>query len=493
MIERLVLPKGCSSTAENAIGDPSGSTLEPAHQMPQIDVRLQDYMNMIGHDDPSVKSVKSADCFAIPKRVDEHGRDTRLLKPERTGTGLIVPVLERANGGGIGTQLRADLGRAGGHRSSQAPREENDGIGRDPVRQSSAIEHSFPSVPGRPQTPMVCPTSAQHCSAKLLKEFARNATSRREFLVAAGGAVTLASCGQKQTAYTGPKPIVSIHRVPHYGAVVPKQVAGILREHRVAVRGKHVVLKPNLVEFDPATTINTNPAFVAGVREAFLSEGAASVRIAEGPGHRRATLDMAEAAGYFEAIPHFEDLFTDLNLDDVSEIRIPRPFSKLKSLYLPNTALGCDLLVSLPKLKTHHWAGATLSMKNFFGLVPGAVYGWPKNVLHWAGIPECIADLHNLFPKHFAIADGIEGMEGNGPIQGTPKHVGVIVAGADLPAVDATCCRIMGIDPAKIGYLQLAAKRGQCDAKSVKQIGETLQSVATTFALLPELASLRLA
>jgi uncharacterized protein (DUF362 family) len=132
-------------------------------------------------------------------------------------------------------------------------------------------------------------------------------------------------------------------------------------------------------------------------------------------------------------------------------------------------------------------------MKNFFGLVPGAVYGWPKNVLHWAGIPESIADLHNLFPKHFAIVDGIEGMEGNGPIQGTPKRVGVIVAGGDLPAVDATCCRIMGIDPDKIGYLQLAAKHGQCDARQVRQIGETVENVATRFALLPELASLRLA
>jgi uncharacterized protein (DUF362 family) len=201
---------------------------------------------------------------------------------------------------------------------------------------------------------------------------------------------------------------------------------------------------------------------------------------------------MADAAGYFEAIPQFEKYFTDLNLDDISEIRIPQPFSKLKSLYLPHTALACDLLVSLPKLKTHHWAGATLSMKNFFGLVPGGVYGWPKNVLHWAGIPECIADLHNLFPKHFAIVDGIDGMEGNGPIQGTPKHVGVIVAGADLPAVDATCCRIMGLDPQKIADLQLAANSGQCEERKVEQIGETIRSVASPFAVLPSLQSLRL-
>ncbi len=88
-------------------------------------------------------------------------------------------------------------------------------------------------------------------------------------------------------------------------------------------------------------------------------------------------------------------------------------------------------------------------MKNLFGLVPGAVYGWPKNVLHWAGIDECIADLHYLFPRQFCLVDGIEAMEGNGPILGTRISPGVIVAGAHPPSVDATCCRIMQIDPQK--------------------------------------------
>ena len=118
----------------------------------------------------------------------------------------------------------------------------------------------------------------------------------------------------------------------------------------------------------------------------------------------------------------FEANFVDLNLDDVSLVRIAAPFSTLQSLYLPHTVLGADLLVSLPKMKTHHWAGATLSMKNLFGIVPGAVYGWPKNVLHWAGIDQSIADLHFAFPKQFCLVDGIEGMEGNGPIQGTAKR-----------------------------------------------------------------------
>jgi uncharacterized protein (DUF362 family) len=285
---------------------------------------------------------------------------------------------------------------------------------------------------------------------------------------------------------------VSIYRAASYSEELYALVRHIIAEHALDVRGKRVVLKPNLVEFDARTVINTNPKLVHAALEAFRAAGAADVRIAEGPGHRRVTLDLADAGGYFATVPNFESLFTDLNLDETTKVDFVRPLSKLKSLYLPNTILGCDLLVSMPKLKTHHWAGATLSMKNLFGLVPGGVYGWPKNVLHWAGIPQCIADLHTLFPKTFAIVDGIVGMEGNGPIQGTPRTAGVVVAGASPVSVDATCCRIMGLDPARIGYLQLAAGVQNLGEELIPQHGERIDRVATSFALLPELEGLRL-
>jgi uncharacterized protein (DUF362 family) len=144
-------------------------------------------------------------------------------------------------------------------------------------------------------------------------------------------------------------------------------------------------------------------------------------------------------------------------------------------------------------MKTHHWAGATLSMKNLFGVVPGGVYGWPKNVLHWAGIPQSIVDLHHAFPRQFALVDGIVGMEGNGPIQGRPKHCGVLVAGHDPVAVDATCCRIMGIDPNKIDYLTLAASPERLAESNIRQSGEPIAAVATRFDLIPVLRSLWMA
>lgn len=260
----------------------------------------------------------------------------------------------------------------------------------------------------------------------------------------------------------------------------------ILRDHRIDVRGKKVVLKPNLVEFDSGTVINTNPLVVHAALEAFRAAGAADVRIAEGPGHRRITFDMADAAGYFSRIAKFEDLFTDLNTDEVTKVALGSTHSPLRQLHLPNTVLGCDLLVSLPKMKTHHWVGATLSMKNFFGCVPGGIYGWPKNVLHWSGINECIVDLYNTFPSTFTIVDGIDCMEGNGPIQGTRKHVGILVAGRHLPSVDATCCRVMGIDPFKVEYLRMVASRAPLEEASVRQIAEPIEAFRTKFELPPE-------
>ncbi len=312
--------------------------------------------------------------------------------------------------------------------------------------------------------------------------------TRREFAVGAGAAA-LAGCNREIPLPPAP---VSITRAPQYDQTLYATVREILVHHGVEARGRHVVLKPNLVEFEPASTINTHPLLVHAVFEAFRALGAASVRIAEGPGHRRETLDMAEAAGYFHTIPGFEDLFTDLNLDDVSRVTPRRQFSRLGKLYLPNTVLGADLLVSLPKMKTHHWTGATLSMKNLFGVVPGGVYGWPKNVLHWAGIHECIADLHALFPRQFALVDGIVGMEGNGPIQGVPKAVGILVAGADPVAVDATCCRIMRIDPRQIAYLRLAGGAAALAESRIRQTGLPIATVATRFELPPDFKGGRL-
>ena len=313
---------------------------------------------------------------------------------------------------------------------------------------------------------------------------------RREFLAAAIGAAVWTGCASRSSG--GPKPKVSIHRTRDYADGLTDIIRRVIADHKLSVTGKRILLKPNLVEFDPHAPINTHPAVVRAALEAFRSAGAAEVHIAEGPGHRRDAMEIAEMAGYLDLIPRFEDIFTDLNYDEVHCVTLHRPRSRLTKVYLARAVFSYDLLVSMPKMKTHHWAGATLSMKNLFGCVPGSVYGWPKNVLHWAGIHESIADLHSVMPPHFAIVDGIVGMEGNGPIQGKARYSGVIVAGRDMPAVDATCCRLMRIDPTKVPYLQLTAARGQTVDEQVQQIGETIPALAAAYDLIPSFHALRL-
>ena len=146
----------------------------------------------------------------------------------------------------------------------------------------------------------------------------------------------------------------------------------------------------------------------------------------------------------------------------------------------------------MPKLKTHHWAGITCSMKNLFGVVPGAVYGWPKNLLHFRGIDESILDLVATVRPHLAIVDGVVGMEGDGPIMGTPKAAGVILMGRDVVAVDASAARVMGLRPERVRYLAEAARfLGHVDAARIPMRGEALERFVTPFEVLPQFAALR--
>jgi uncharacterized protein (DUF362 family) len=264
----------------------------------------------------------------------------------------------------------------------------------------------------------------------------------------------------------------------------------------ISIRGKTVLIKPNFVGLDLLGCMNTHPAVIAATREAFLKLGAERVLIGEGPSMDRDTEAVLESVRLREYTGRLDNgskgAFVDLNIDDVQRVPLKTRASRLKELYLPKTVLGADFVVSMPKLKTHHWAGVTLSLKNMFGIVPGGCYGWPKNVLHWAGIDNSILDINAAVRPDFAIVDGINGMEGNGPIQGTLKQANVLVFGNDPVAVDATCCRIMGLRPEKVKYLARAGTLlGHVAAEKIEQMGEPIASVRTPFAVLKEFAKIR--
>lgn len=258
------------------------------------------------------------------------------------------------------------------------------------------------------------------------------------------------------------------------------------------MRGKRVLLKPNLVEYTPGAAINTHPMLIAAVIETLRRLGAASVVVAEGPGHIRDTELLLEESGLQSQLDAVGKIaFVDLNFDPVAPLPLTTGITNLKELWLPKTLLSADVVISMPKIKTHHWAGVTLSLKNLFGVVPGSVYGWPKNILHWQGIGNSIVELAAAIPIHLVIADGIDAMEGNGPLHGPTRHLGCVVFADDPVAADATCCRLMGIDPQLVPHLRTAAPLGNLNAGNIEQRGERIDSLRQAFDLMPAFLHMR--
>jgi uncharacterized protein (DUF362 family) len=292
-------------------------------------------------------------------------------------------------------------------------------------------------------------------------------------------------------SFQRPPSRVMIRRAASYEQELSTLIYESLVEFNLPVKDKVVLLKPNLVGLDPLGVMNTHPAVIAATRESFLRLGASQVLIGDGPAMDRDTEAILESVRLREFVGALPRIFVDLNIDDVERVPLATKASRLKELYMPKTVLGADLVVSMPKLKTHHWAGVTLSLKNMFGTVPGSCYGWPKNVLHWAGIDNAILDINAAVKPDFAIVDGIVGMEGNGPIQGTPKACGALIFGDDPVAVDATCCRVMGLMPERIKYLAAAGTMlGHINADKIQQLGETVAALRSKFVVIKEFSAL---
>ena len=311
---------------------------------------------------------------------------------------------------------------------------------------------------------------------------------RRDFLKAAGAAsLGLSGCGMKDENAK----LVNIPKVSDAQAALKKEgiskvaliKAGSYDEDLVSLiesyaakvdlpdlSNKRVVIKPNMVEFKPDRPITTNPS-------------AKEVVKAEGPIHMRDTEFLLDATGLGAAIKEAGCRFVDLNLDDLVKVPNVSGFNGLKHFYMPRTIIDADAVISLPKLKMHHWVGVTCSMKNLFGTVPGRKYGWPKNLLHIKGIRDSIIDLVHIVKPVFTLVDAIVAMEGDGPINGTALETGFLALGTDLAAVDATCVRITSVDPHELSYIVLAGLVvGNIDEAKIEIIGESVESLKKPFA-----------
>ena len=332
--------------------------------------------------------------------------------------------------------------------------------------------------------------------------------TRRQLLVRGGAAALWVSAG---TAFVAdrmgafdpaprfdrsdfPEPgrsAVAVLRAQTYEGDLEGVVLDGLRLVGADVRRKSVLLKPNLVEFVKGASINTDPRMVVAAANALRRLGASSVVVAEGPGHRRDTEAIAYASGLREALDDAGLRFVDLN--DAPLVRTPlrTSYTGLDALWVPKVLRETEVVVSMPKLKTHHWVGVTMSLKNCFGCMPGRVYGWPKDVFHVRGIPESILDIAAAVRPSLAIVDGIVGMQGDGPIMGDPVPSGVVVVSRDLVAADVTGARLMGMDPEKVGYLHEAGRfLGQARSELIEQRGEDPGRLTTRFAPAPRFESI---
>jgi len=326
---------------------------------------------------------------------------------------------------------------------------------------------------------------------------ARGTLDRRALLVGAGAAaVGLIGYPLARRLCQSPQPVF-LARDQRYDGPLARTIRDGLAAVELdpaRVRGKRVLLKPNLVEpYRDSPHLTTHPAVVLAAVEVFRAWGA-DVVVGEGPGHVRDTQMALLDSGMDEALRGEKIPFADLNYDEARPAPNRGRTSKLREFSFPRAVLEADLIVSMPKLKTHHWVGMTASLKNLYGTLPGLIYGWPKNVLHYAGIPQTVVDIAASLPPTIAIIDAILAMEGDGPIMGTPKPLGVLAIGQNATAVDATCARIMGIEPSRIAYLALAAGRlGPLVEWAIPQRGEPWQGLVDPFAILdvPHLRHLR--
>jgi uncharacterized protein (DUF362 family) len=161
-------------------------------------------------------------------------------------------------------------------------------------------------------------------------------------------------------------------------------------------------------------------------------------------------------------------------IKDTVKLAVPNG-EALKSITVPRLVTE-SAVISAAKLKTHVDTGVTLGMKNMFGLLPDKF----KGKYHMKGISKVVVDINTVLRPALTVIDGFVGMEGQGPIDGTPVQMNLIIAGTDVVATDATACRVMGINPYEIKHIRKAFEKslGKSEAQVV---GEKLDTVTRPF------------
>ena len=230
-----------------------------------------------------------------------------------------------------------------------------------------------------------------------------------------------------------------------------------------ALGGKRVLLKPNLLaKHTPERAVTTHPALVRAVIRAVRRRGAASITVADSPGgvYNPGILRSIYKVSGLTDVCREEGaaLYTDCKSREV-----PAKGQVVKQFTLLEPVLDCDVIINLPKLKTHMMTGLSAATKNLFGCIPGLQKAeWHMRFPDKERFGGMLVDLLCTVKPGFAILDGILAQEGDGPAGGTPRMVGIVAAAEDHLQMDLALCRMLGIRPKDVPYLNAAIGRGLC-------------------------------
>ncbi len=274
---------------------------------------------------------------------------------------------------------------------------------------------------------------------------------------------------------------VSIQRCPSYD---PEKVRDALKRVLVPLGGMEafvrpgarVLLKPNLLAPKaPGTAVCTHPQVVRAVALEVLEAGG-RVYLGDSPGVGSMSR-VLRRAGILEVV-------RELGIGLVP-FRTPMPFAVPeggvhRSLLMAREAAGFDVLLNLPKFKTHGMMTLTLAVKNMFGTVVGAAKpGWHLQAAHQIPFADLLLDVWRALPPALNIMDGITAMEGNGPGSGDPVQLGLVLASPSALALDCVCGQVAGLPPERHPVLYRARERGLKGAleEEVGLNGEAVEGV----------------
>lgn len=238
------------------------------------------------------------------------------------------------------------------------------------------------------------------------------------------------------------------------------------------LQGKSILIKPNVLRASEWNEgIVTHPAVLKAVVEKVETMNPASIIVGDNPGlfNYGANEESFRQTGLMDAAGrHYENIGNDSVKVDFNPDFLP-------TLSLSRAVTDADIIISLPKFKTHGLTVITGAIKNSYGFLPGA----QKAKLHKvAGNPqrfhEMLVDVFRLRVPDLFIVDAVVGMEGNGPASPDLRKIGLILASDNAVSMDAIIATLMGCDPKKLRFLQKAneAGLGEYDIEKIEVLGE---------------------